>query len=449
MTDSRSDLGDSADTLSWAGVQYLDLTLGREVRVGRHGIVLTAVRRQWCTLEVDGRTCELEVARLALPQVVGDLRLFVADNRPVAALTDDAPVHQALRGDVLLCVSDAGRPLLDPRRFTFPVSRRDGFRWHHLEDSHMFAYLGPRWDDKTKLRSHEGVDLDLHDARGIEKHPLVAVEDARVAWVCDYRDLHDNPEQREACLCLHSAHEPQVWYVYTHLHNRTVTVKAGDRVARGQVLGHIWGDNKWGHLHFSVVHRTEEPPYPDRYRSLLNCWPQLYELWHGSLDARPARRTRDDLRFGRIKGPSGNFQLADAYAPVRGLGWLIGDWCIAGRVEAHPFGHEEGYACLRKTLFAGTPAEATNPEDMYTFAVDVEPGQYEVKAQVGDWYNPSWQRVEFNSVDAGTYDLAKGQTTWTPPCRVDAGQGQLLVRLHLHDQTSIAGLCRFVFERAS
>ena len=437
-----------AGSLQWGGSSFLNFRVGESVEVGGHTIALTDVRRQWCALEVDGRACELEVSRLALPREVEGLRLFIADNRPVASLTDDAPLHQALAGDALLCVSDASRPLLDPERFIFPVSRRDGFQWRQLEDSHMFAYLGPRWDDKTRLRSHEGVDLDLHDARGIEKHPIVAVEDARVAWVQDYREGEDNPDHREACVCLQSEREPQIWYIYTHLYNRTVTVRAGDRVTRGQVLGTIWGDGLWGHLHFSVVHRSEAPPFPDRYRCALNCWPGLYELWNGSLNPAPVRRTHYDLRFGRVKGLSGNYKLADAYAPVRGIGWLIDDWCTAGRVETYPSGEEEGYACLRRTLFRGTPAEATNPADAYTFVVDVEPGQYEVRAQVGDCYNPSWQRVEINGTDAGTFGLAKGETAWTEPHHVEAAQNRLHIRLHLGDETTHAGLCRLIFDRA-
>jgi hypothetical protein len=48
-------------------------------------------------------------------------------------------MHGATTRDALICLSDPGQPLLDPRLFTFPVGRDDGFVYTMDAHSHMFA----------------------------------------------------------------------------------------------------------------------------------------------------------------------------------------------------------------------------------------------------------------------------------------------------------------------
>jgi len=271
---------------SWGNAVYVNLNIGDTLPYLGKSVTLLGVTNNIVTVSVDGKTCTLAVAQLTLPAVINGVRVFVADTRPVAALTTDEEyplVHAALTGDALLCLSDLARPLLDPDRFTFPISRDDGFCWSMAENSHMFAYLRPQ-------RSHEGIDIDLTPARGKEIHALVAIEDGTVRWV-----EHGQPP--EACLLLESESQPGLYYIYQHLNRDKVFVQPGQSVKRGDRLAYTCGDWRWGHLHFSVVGAGGQPEYADRYRYLLNCFPQLAELWHGSLAIETPVRTSGKFRF--------------------------------------------------------------------------------------------------------------------------------------------------------
>jgi len=114
------------------------------------------------------------------------------------------------------------KPLLDPNLFTFPISRDDSFEWTMGENSHMFAYLRP-------ARSHEGIDINMHRARGKEIDALVAIEDGTIRWI-------GQGSPQEAALLLESATFPGIYYVYQHLNRGKVFVKADQHVRKGQRL---------------------------------------------------------------------------------------------------------------------------------------------------------------------------------------------------------------------
>jgi murein DD-endopeptidase MepM/ murein hydrolase activator NlpD len=61
--------------------------------------------------------------------------------------------------------------------------------------------------------------------------------------------------------------------IYQHLNRDKVFVQPGQSVKRGDRLAYIWGDWRWGHLHFSVVGDGGQPDYAGRYRYVLNCLP--------------------------------------------------------------------------------------------------------------------------------------------------------------------------------
>jgi hypothetical protein len=374
------------------------------------------------------------VARRDLPTVVGNVRVFLADTRDVAALTTDAPKHGSTSRDALLCLSNAKRPLLDPRQYAFPVSRRDGFSWHMSEQSHMHAYLGHApYKGSTYYRSHEGVDIDMHEARGARIHPLVAIEDGVVEWVAQHPG-----DPNQACVLLRSRAQPHIAYVYMHLNRPTVAVHAGQELARGDHVAYIWGDEVWGHLHFAVVHAPHEQPFEGRYRNLLNCFPHLYELWHGDLDEHVPVFDNAVFTFGEPKQLCGNKLHRSAYTDVNGYGWRLGEWCPARAVERG--------AVVRRTLYPGTAAEARNPEEHFDFAVRVVPGTYEVQARVGNAHGPSWQEVAFNGVSAGTFDLRDGGLLRTPARNVAVPDGLLVVRLRVRGE-ELAGITELQFRR--
>lgn len=429
-----------ANPRAFGNAVYVDLAIGESFRYMDRTVRLAAIDGDSCTVEVGGERRRLRVARRALPEVIGGVRVFAADNRNVKRATTDAKspeVHGALTLDALLCLSDSAKPLLDPQRFTFPISRTDGFEWTMEEDSHMFAWLNPE-------RSHEGIDIDLHDARGKKRHALVAIEAGVVRWV----DA-SSAGGKEACILLESAAEPGTWYIYQHMNRDMVMVRAGQRVERGQPLGYIWGDWQWGHLHFAVVGYGKQPEYKNRYRCVLNVFPQLYELWRGDLQPRNRVWTAGDFTFDKTYWACRNFKRLSRYDDLVGYGWRLDDACVAGVVEQVP-GREQQEpqnARLRKTLYAGTPIAAVHPVNHYDFEVAVEPGEYAVSVRVGDRLARSWQRVRLEGSEAGAYALGANQFAWTPEKTVAVHDGRLTIRIELKDAHSWAGLSQLRFAR--
>jgi murein DD-endopeptidase MepM/ murein hydrolase activator NlpD len=435
--------GKPGEPRTWGNITFVDLAIGESCRYAGKNVKLVAMEKHFCTVDVDGVQAALKVARRTLPGVVNGVRIYVSDNRVVASLTSETLrgrplLHGATTRDALLALSDPSGPLVDPERFVFPISWKDGYQWSMEEDSHQWAYLAPN-------RSHEGIDLGMHEARGRVLHPLVAIEAGTVRWV----------EQKltavnEACLLLESAAQPGIWYCYQHLNSERVLVSAGQKVSRGQPLAYIWGDNAWGHLHFAVGGYGPEPTYSQRYRYLLNAFPVLYELWHGDLRLREHSRYRGQWFFARHRGADHNRTYRHAYDPVIGYGWDLGRWCPAERVESErpkEVADTDVSVQLRKTLFRGEAAEATNPQDFYNFLVDVNPGRYLVKARLGSNECDSWQAVSINGMDLGTYVQAKGTFAWTRERTVEVREGRLRLRLALKDADTPAALSALHFER--
>ena len=414
----------TCSALKWGNINYLDFALGQKRKVESHEVTLLAATATTATVEAGGEQVTLPLARLALPQQVGPLRIFLADTLAAAKLTTDEgfPQHRRVfEQAAVLGVCRADQPLLDPKRFLFPIDRKDGFSWSMEEDSHQFAFISPQ-------RSHEGIDFNLHDARGHRRHALVAIEDATVRWI-EYTKTGPN----EACVLLESSANRGQFYIYQHLNRHAVLVKPGAKVERGKALGYIWGDGIWGHLHFAVVGRGGAPGFSDRYRYLLNAFPALYELWHGDLNPRSRKHTQGDWIFDRNKAANGNRKYLGAYNPLLGYGWQVADFCPALKVEPGPerdIHHLDTSARLRKTLFEGTPAAAENPHNHYVFQIDVEAGVYEVQVRVGDRDLPTWQKLSINNTDLGTFERAPG-FTWTPLEHAKAPEGKLLLRVDL------------------
>ena len=426
-----------ADVLRWGNAEYVNLSIGDSHTYQGHTISLTAVNCDRCRVDVDGVAIELTVARRLRPTHVGSIRLFAADNRPVAELTSDDSfplIHAALTKDAIICISDASRPLLDRERFVFPISRQDGFVWRMTENSHMFAYLRPP-------RAHEGIDINMHEARGRNIHRLVAIENCRVAVVA-------GGKPNEACVILQSTTKPDIFYIYQHLYRPRVAVREGEQVKRGDPIGTIWGDGRWGHLHFAALISDTVPTFDERYQSLLNCFPQLYELWHGDLASRPFERTSGDFRFAPQYYRGGNVQCLNAYSDVLGYGWLLGDWCTASKVESSRT--DEGLkadqsAILRRVMHRRTVHPALNPSPDFDFEVDVLPGRYRVRARIGDQFEATWQRVQFEDTVVGEYDQPAGQVRWTPETQVQVDDGRLTIRLSLRGDEQPAGIRELYF----
>ncbi len=426
----------------WGNAFYFSLNVGETVEFKNSTAKLLGQKNHFNEFEIDGDTVELKVSRRTLPTVRDGIRIFVADNKNVKAITDDKAVHGLLHKDVLICMSDNFTPFLDPNSFYFPVSYNDGFMWSVEENNTMFAYRGKKDD---KFRSNEGIDFDLHDARGIEKHWIVAIENSTVAWV-EFKNLKGS--KMEACVLLKSNSQPGIYYVYDHLYSKNIAVKEGDKLVRGEPIGTIWGDENWGHLKFSVVKSDTLPGPASKYCNVINCFPQLYELYFKQVQPFSRNYTKGKISFGGSSRSNGSRKNVLAFEEYSGRGWVLGDWNCADRVEWVEIGRA-GNARLWGKLFDKERAACENQNGYYDFEINVRSGVYRIRAKMGDLKLESWQKLEFENVRAGIYDLQPGEQKWTPERVVKVNDGKLTVRIFV-DETNkkVAGISEIVFQRA-
>lgn len=427
---------------TWGNAVYVDLAMGESFTYLGKTATLISLENNFCTIEVDGQQRELIVARRALPEVINDVRIFAADNRNVADFTvpeKNGNVHAALTKDALLCLSDPAQPLLNPEEYIFPIDREDDFNWTMSENSHMFAYLFPD-------RSHEGVDINMSNDRGKETHALIAPENGMVRDI-----INTTGSNIETRLFIQSDNDPDLTFSYSHVNRHKLLVKPGQRVSRGQKLAYIWGDGRWGHLHFTVRKYGEESIEYAGFEYLLNTFPQMYELWHGDLEPRPKVWIGGSFRFGGQYWTRGNRQHLNQYDDILGYGWLLGNWCTAGKVETSmpdDGGKPDQSARLQKVMFQGSPSPAVNSDNYFDFEIAVENGRYLVGARIGDVYAKTWQNVSMESVDAGTYELDH-ELRSTPDVKVVVTDGKLTVRLELRDDKTCAGIHELNFTKTS
>lgn len=423
---------------------YVNLCVGQTFNYHGNRIVLKEINGNKTRVEVNDKLKELKISRRELPTVVDSVRLFVADQKNIKSLTTDNQVHGLLKGDALLCLSSPESPLLDADNYVFPISKKDNYQWSMTEDSHMYAYLGlSKWVSPDYYRSHEGIDLNMHDARGRYIHPLVAIENSTVVLVADSTVT----KSKDGCIILKSELNKNIYYVYKHTNPKTHKVKAGQYVKKGEELSFIWGDQAWGHLHFAVVYRERVPEYIDRYYSLINFFPQLYELYNGTLEYEKKIFTHGIFEFGSQRWIEGNSRKIDEYNELIGYGWEI-DWCPAQKVEG-VFGKEKGNARLKKHLHEGTCASSINPENNFKFNINVENGAYNISCVIGDYESPSEMRLYFENIELGNYETEPANFKEVEEQNVIVNDGMLTIKIELPNEKSIAGIQKLEFIKVS
>lgn len=429
---------------TWVNASYFNMNIGESIFFNGTEIKLLNLENHFNQLKIGHDTVWMKVSRRTLPTVLGNLRIFVADNTNVKALDSDNEIHGLLKKDALICVSTDFSPMLD-FNFVFPVSFNDGFMWSAEEDSYMFSTIGLAERKSNEASSNTGVDFDLHDARGIKKHWIVAIENSKVIWV---EDKNIDKVGKEACVLLESESQPGIYYLYKHLNQNNVKLKTGGNLEKGEQIGTIWGDEIWGHLTFLVIKSDTIPSYLDSDHNVVNCFPQLFELYFKQTIGFSKSYSKGRIFFGKIRSQNGNQKNASSYELYSGKGWVLGKWNITDKVDWAVKG-KDGNVRLWKKLFEGTTAKCTNPNNFYDYEINVKPGVYRIRAKMGDVALPTWQKIDFEGVSAGEFIEEAGQFIWTSEKVVKVNDGKLTVRVFVDENNEKpAGISEIVFQQA-
>ncbi len=437
---------DTPPDFKWGNANYYNLNEGDSCVFNGVSIKLIRLENHFNHIKAGPDTICIKVSRRTLPVVSEGVRIFVADNKNVKSITTDSLVHGLLTKDALICVSDYLQPLLDPGNYTFPINFNNGFVWNTEVDGYMFAYMGlDKRYGEGHYRSHEGIDFDLDDARGKEKHWIVAIENSEVAWVEEYKVAG----AKAACVLLKSNSSPNIFYVYEGLLAKSLETKQGHNIVKGGILGTVWGDEKNGFLQLAVVKSDTVPQYSQRFCNVINSFPQSYQLYYNREYSFTKIYSKGRIVFGGYGGATNNNNTnIHSYEDYIGKGWLFGRWNISQRVCPVCNG-DESNARLKKVLFAGSPAESKNPANWYDYEINTSNGVYRIRAKVGDRELPSWQKIEFEGIDSGTFNPGAGEYEWTNERVVKVEDGRLTVRIYVDpDNKKVAGLSEIVFQQA-
>lgn len=430
---------------TWGNASYFNLGLGEKIQYNDIEIKLLKLENHFSQLEIGEDSVWLKVSRRSLPEQIGNLRIFVADNANVKALSSNKQIHGLLKKDALICLSAVTMPLLNPYEYLFPVSFNDGFKWSVDEDSYMFSFLNYTDKKNQGVDTNTGVDFDLHDARGIEKHWIIAIENSTVVWI---EDKNDDKAGKEAMVLLESESQPGIYYLYKHLYNKNIEVKKGQKLMRGELIGTIWGDENWGHLTFSVIKSDSVPTLENCVENVVNCFPQVFELYFKQTNIYSKYFSKGRIFFGRTSSQNGNQKNTSAYENYSGAGWELGKWNVADKVD-YVLKGLEGNVRLWKKMFAGATAECVNPGNFYDYEISVHNGVYRIRAKMGDLSLPTWQKIAFEGIDAGTISNEKAVFNWTSEKVVKVNDGKLTIRIYVDPANEKpAGISEIVFQRA-
>lgn len=437
-----ADANETQPDLRWGNSSFYNLDQGEIIVFNEIEVELIQVNRNFNLVRVGKDTLDLKTSGRTLPKVSNGIRIFVAGNTFMKSLVQNPDIHGLVSKDALLCLSLFNQPLLDSRNFIFPVSFNDGFIWSMEEDSYLFSY---HMDSLGSVEVSAGLAFNLHDARGEQKHWILALEDSRVVWVSK-KNESDFPKTR--AILLRSAGNPNIYYLYERLYEKNVGVKPGQRLRRGEALGTVWGDEIWGSLFFSVIYSETEPDYENRHKNIINFFPHIYRLYFGSVPGIRRTYTKGIVHFGLPKQLAGNRRNLLPIEDYSGKGWGEMDWNYLGRIPAITKG-EEGNARLGSVLFDRVFPELKGPNSYFDYEINVQNGVYRVRAKLGDLELKTWQRIEFEDVDAGMYSLLPGEKKWTSEKVVQVIDGKLTIRIFV-DEKNIekAGISEIVFQRA-
>lgn len=442
---THNSFGQTTPDFTWGNSSYFNIDIGDSISYNETRIELLKLQNHFNLFKIGNDTVWMKVSRRAPAVTTGGLRIFVADNKNVKALAKNSKIHGLLTKDAMICISGPGQTLLDLNKYIFPVSFNDGFLWSGEEDSYLFSYINMAEKNIRGYDSYPGITFDLDEARGIEKHWLLAIENSKVVWIED-----NNPDfgEMETSVLLESESQPGIYYFYMHLYKRTLEVRKGQKLYRSEPIGTVWGDKYWENFHFAVIQSDSVPSYEDCSNNIVNCFPQIFELYYNQPFGKAKHYSKGIVSFGKNSSVNRNEKNASAFETYIGKGWSLGKWNVADKVD-YISGKKDGNVRLKKVLFENYAAECRNPENWYEYEIAVPIGIYRIRAKVGDISLQTWQKIEFESIDAGIFENRQGEFKWTSEKVVKVKDGKLTVRIYIDaNNKKPAGISEIVFQKA-
>ncbi len=209
--------------------------------------VRNAVREARVTVEVNGETATIVAASYRLPTNLGGVQIdCTATHGLNADASDDS---WGLLKAARLRVWPKGSPWMPPGEFVYPIKQRWFASATQMgnEPSHVDGGDAPT---KRKIYYHNG--LDIGGSEGMAE--VIAATDGVVVSAANVTNP-DAPRPpvapRYDVIYIRDARN---WY-YRYSHLKTIDVKLGHRVTKGQRLGLLGKEGAsggWSHLHFEI-----------------------------------------------------------------------------------------------------------------------------------------------------------------------------------------------------
>ena len=244
--------------------QTFDLSLGETVNVHLPGDSFARVKlvelkesfgkvwgevyRAEVTLEVNGERKTILSGMYNLPQRIGSVQV---DCPITKSLRNNSHInHWQLEKDARLRIWPADSPWIGRRDFLYPVKQK----WFASQTSFSNEPVAPR--PRRQLYYHAG--LDIGGAEGLTE--VVAATDALVVSLgTNILSGHekDTPINKRYDV-VYLLDERGWYYRYSHFHSIDESLKLGERIKKGRLLGLIGkegGSGGWTHLHFEIKAR--------------------------------------------------------------------------------------------------------------------------------------------------------------------------------------------------
>lgn len=215
----------------------------------RRDTVREAIREARVTLEINGETATISSANYRLPVEVGGVQVDCPATVGLNVNADAWEDSWGLMKGARLRLWPKNSPWMPPGEFVYPIKQRwfaSGTQMGN-EPSHVDGGDAPT---RRKIYYHNG--LDIGGAEGMAE--VVAATDGVVvsAGLDRAADAPKPPvADRYDVIYIRDARN---WY-YRYSHLKTIEVKLGDRVTKGQRLGLLGKEGSsggWSHLHFDI-----------------------------------------------------------------------------------------------------------------------------------------------------------------------------------------------------